>query len=121
MRMCEEASDLREHVDDLAALRVPQLARALDEGEQRVVTAAADTLPRVELGAALADQDLAGVDDLAAEPLHAQPLGVRVAPVARAGRTLLVSHRPSLLLRDLGDLDPRQRLTVPLPLVVPGL
>ena len=36
----------RDHVDDLAALRVPELDRALDEGEQRVVAAATDTLPR---------------------------------------------------------------------------
>src|SRR5207342_3155814 len=91
---CEQASGLRrDHVDDLAALRVPELDRALDEGEQRVVTTATDTLPRVELRAALADQDLARVHGLAAEPLDAQPLRVRVAPVAGAGRTLLVSHR----------------------------
>jgi hypothetical protein len=29
----------------------------------------------MEVGAALADQDLAGLDDLAAEPLDAQALG----------------------------------------------
>ena len=42
--------------------------------------------------AALADQDLAGVDQLAAEPLDAEPLGGGVTAVARAGSTLFVSH-----------------------------
>ena len=51
-------------------------------GEQRVVAAAADVDAGVEVRAALADDDLAGLDDLAAEPLDAQPLGVGVATVA---------------------------------------
>ncbi len=77
---------------------------------------------RVELGAALADEDLAGLDDLAAEALHAEPLGVGVAAVAGAGRALLVCHVVRLLpARDAGDLDLGQRLTVTLPLVVAGL
>ena len=56
---------------------VPNCDRARGEREQRVVAAAADQVARVELGAPLADQDLAGVDHLPAEPLHAEPLGVR--------------------------------------------
>jgi hypothetical protein len=36
----------------------------------------------VEVGSALADDDLAGLDDLAAEALDAEPLRVRVATVA---------------------------------------
>src|SRR5207248_11133700 len=94
---------------------------ALDEGEQRVVAAPADAETRVELGAALADEDLARAHDLAAEALHAQVLGAGVASVARAGRTLLVSHGCVLLLRDPGDLHLGERLAVALPLVVPGL
>ena len=51
-------------------------------GEQRVVAATADVDAGVEVGAALADDDLAGLDDLAAEPLDAEPLGGGVATVA---------------------------------------
>jgi len=66
---------------------------AADQREQGVITAAADSGPGVEVGAALADQDLARVDPLAAEPLHAQPLSRGVAPVAAGRRALLVCHR----------------------------
>ena len=62
------------------------------EREQRVVAATADAVTGVEVGAALADEDLAGLDDLAAEALHAEELRVGVATVARGARALLVSH-----------------------------
>ena len=51
-------------------------------GEQGVVGAAPDVLARMEVGAALTDQDLAGLDDLTTEPLDPEPLGVGVATVA---------------------------------------
>ena len=77
------------------------------QGEQRVVLAAADAVARVELGAALPDDDLAGLDDLAAEALDAQALGVGVATVAGAGCALFVCHVAYLTspLLDAGDLD----------------
>ena len=55
---------------------VPNFDRAGDEREQRVVAAAADAVAGVEVRAALADEDLAGVDVLAAEALDAEALGV---------------------------------------------
>src|SRR4051812_32086748 len=66
--------------------------RTRDQREQRVVLAAADAEARVEVGAALADDDLAGLDDLTAEALHAEALGVRVATVAGRRCALLVCH-----------------------------
>src|SRR5262245_13489697 len=54
----------------------------VDEREQGVVLAAADARSGVEVGAALAHDDLARVDQLAAEALDAQPLGSRVTAVA---------------------------------------
>ena len=53
---------------------------------------AADTLTGVEVRAALADDDLTRVDELAAEALDAESLGVAVATVTGRGRTLLVCH-----------------------------
>src|SRR3954454_47030 len=61
-------------------------------GEDRVVLADAHALARVELRAALADDDLASRDGLAGEHLHAEALGVRVAPVAAGAEPLLMSH-----------------------------
>src|SRR5689334_3097534 len=63
------------------------------EREQGVILAAADAGPGVEMGAALAHDDLARVDLLAAEPLDAQSLCVRVAAVPAGRRALLVCHR----------------------------
>src|SRR5690606_33841266 len=109
-------------VDDLAAPLRAELHRPGGEGEQRVVTAPADQVARVELGAALPNQNLASVNNLAAEALHTETFRLGVAAVPRAGRTLLVSHGERLLPSpDPGHLDPGQQLTVPLALVVTGL
>ena len=54
-------------VDVLAATLGAELDGTGGQGEQGVVLAAADADARVELGATLADQDLAGADDLAAD------------------------------------------------------
>ena len=89
MPWCSEGSGLGEHdVDDpaVAAGAEPDVAGGL--GEQGVVVAAADVGAGVEVGAALADEDLAGLDELAAEALDAQALGVRVATVAGGAETL---------------------------------
>ena len=51
------------------------------QGKQRVVSAAAHILAGVEVGAALADEDLAGIHGLSAEPLHTQVLSVRITTV----------------------------------------
>src|SRR5262249_9632429 len=53
-----------------------------DEREQGVVPAATDARAGVEVGTALAHDDLARVNQLATETLDAQPLGVRVTAVA---------------------------------------
>src|SRR5213075_226406 len=93
-------SDFRRHdVDRLAATLLAELDRAGGPGEQRVVAATADVHAGVELGATLADQDLARVDFLAAVALDAEALRVRVTTVAGAGRTLLVSHSSILFLK----------------------
>src|SRR5690349_8144970 len=82
----------RDDVDDLAAALGAELDRARRQGEQGVVATAADVGAGVEVGAALTHDDLAGLDDLAAEALDAEVLRVRVATVAGRGRALLVCH-----------------------------
>jgi hypothetical protein len=58
-----------------------ELDRALDHGEDRMIFADADARAWVPLSAALAHEDVAGDDVLAAEALHAEALGVRVAVI----------------------------------------
>src|SRR5205085_9219570 len=76
-----------------------ELAHAGDEREEGVVAAAPDVVARLEAGAALADQNLAAQHRLAAEALHAQPLGIRIAPVARTAYAFFVCHNSSAKVR----------------------
>src|SRR5260370_27687442 len=62
------------------------------EREQRVVLALTDVFSRLVLGAALAHQNRARIDELPAETLHAQPLTVRIAAVCRGAAALLMCH-----------------------------
>jgi hypothetical protein len=80
-------------VDDLAAPTVAEEDGPGSESEQGVVLATAHVDAGVEVRTALADDDLAGLDDLATEPLDAEPLSVGVAPVPRGTSALLVCHR----------------------------
>ena len=65
--------------DDLAVL--DELHLAVLEGEKREVAAAADVCTGMDLGAALADDDRAGLESLAVVCLDAEKLRVRVAAV----------------------------------------
>src|SRR5690606_36688683 len=94
-----------DEVDDLETALGVDLHGARLEGEQRVVATAPDVGAGVEVGAALADDDLAGLDDLAAEALVAEALRVRVATVTGGLCALLVRHVFSPCLLDAGDLD----------------
>jgi hypothetical protein len=60
--------------------------------EQGVVAATADTVTWVEVGTALSHDDLAGVDQLAAEPFDAEPLRIGVPTISGRRRSLLVCH-----------------------------
>ena len=75
-----------------------------DGGKDGVVLAHPDVSPGVELGAALADDDVASDDGFAAELLHAAILRVGVATVPRAALSLFVSHSV-LCLKNLGDFN----------------
>src|SRR5215212_11532564 len=91
-----------------------------DQREQRVVAATPHTVPGMEVGATLADDDLAGIDQLAAETLDAEPLRVRITAVSGGRRALLVCHSSALAL-DPGDPDLGVALAVTLTLPVSGL
>src|SRR5690606_40698836 len=111
--------------DRLAATLGAELDGTGGQREQGVVLATADVVTGVELRAALADEDLARVDELAAEALDAEALGVGVAAVPGGAGTLLRCHGEACFrvvrtgargpgLLDAGDLDPGQLLAVTL-------
>src|SRR5262249_5398266 len=84
---------LRHHGDGgWAARRGVERDRALDEGEDGVVAAQSDIVARMELGAALAHDDVAGHDDLAAEALDAEAASLGIAAVARGAAGFLMRH-----------------------------
>jgi hypothetical protein len=66
----------RQHAHGPAATPPTELHLAIYQGEQRVVPAAADADPGMEVSPVLTHDDLAGANDLSAEPLDAQPLRV---------------------------------------------
>ncbi|MFB9070096.1 hypothetical protein ACFFX0_02360 [Citricoccus parietis] len=71
----------------------------------------------MELGTALADQDLAGVDGLAAETLDAQELCVRIAAVLGGTTGLLMCHGAILRCLSRGPGSPDQAIEVTLTVV----
>ena len=58
----------------------------------RLLTAEADTGARMELGAALTNENVARLDRFTAEPLEPEALGLRVTSVAGAAACLFVRH-----------------------------
>src|SRR5450432_2949658 len=112
----------RDDVDHATAAGGTEFDDASCEGEERVVLATTDVQAWVVMGAALPDQDLAGVDQLTAVALDTEELRIGVAAVAAGRRAFLVGHASSLLSGlDAGDLQAAVALTVALPLAVPGL
>src|ERR1700754_1882424 len=69
------------HADRLAATLSEEFHGAGGGREQRVIATTPDVHAGMEVGAALTDQDLASLHDLAAEPLDTQPLCGRVTTV----------------------------------------
>eukprot|EP01022_Parablepharisma_sp_SALTPOND_P018533 TRINITY_DN30366_c0_g1_i1.p1 TRINITY_DN30366_c0_g1~~TRINITY_DN30366_c0_g1_i1.p1 ORF type:complete len:133 (+),score=10.40 TRINITY_DN30366_c0_g1_i1:220-618(+) len=82
----------RGHVDNSTTATGTKLDVAVAQGEQGIVTTTADPVTRVEVGAALTNNDLASVDKLTAETLHAETLGVGVTTVARGRRAFFMCH-----------------------------
>ena len=69
-----------------------ELNRSVDECIQRVVLTDSYVVARVVLGAALANDDVAGYALLTAENLDAQSLGCALAAVLRTTYTFFMSH-----------------------------
>ena len=81
---------------DRAALAVTahalEVNAAIDQSEQGVIAADADALTRMDVGAALTDQDVAGQNKLTVAALDAEALGLGITTVL--GRTYAVFYVP---------------------------
>ena len=62
---------------------------AIGEGKQGIVAAVTHILTRVDMGAALTNQDIAGQNPLAVGALDAETLGLGIAAVVRGAAALL--------------------------------
>ncbi len=82
----------RDRIDVHPATRAIEANAAVNQRENRVIAAEADVFARQKLGAALADDDVAGDDQFAAKFLHAEPLADAVAAVLNAALSFFMSH-----------------------------
>jgi len=80
---------------------------AFYESVEGIVAAEADVFTSVELGATLADQDLSGLDHLAAEALHAQHFWITIATVFRTTTGFFMCHDSTPELSEIS----REKLT----------
>src|SRR5882724_7676621 len=69
-----------------------ELHRAINQGEQGVIAAEADAGARMKLGAALANDDVAGIHGLSAVNLHPEVFGVRIAAVTGTAASFFMCH-----------------------------
>ena len=67
-----------------------KLDAAVHLGEQGVIAADAHVDAGMDMGAALADQNVSGQHKLTVSPLHAQPLRLRVAAIPGGTHALLM-------------------------------
>src|SRR5579859_7506220 len=84
--------------EDAPGLPAVEAHVAVQGREDRVIAAHGHVTSRMELGATLAHQDVAGDDDLAAELLDAETAASGIAPVARGAACLFMGHGGSPLL-----------------------
>src|SRR5882762_11090866 len=82
----------RNWIDIDAATSAIEANIAVNQRENRVIASEADVFARLKFRAALAHDDVAGDDHLAAEFFYAQPLADAVAAVLDAALSFFVSH-----------------------------
>src|SRR6266496_2154129 len=82
--------------DDIhAAAAFVECNFAIDEGEQSPIAAGADVLTSDEFGAALADENATGGDQLAEKPVNSEAFADAVTSVADAALTFFMCHNLS--------------------------
>jgi len=82
-----------------------KLDKPVDQGENGIIRAHADTPARPELRPDLSHQDIAGPHRFAAKTLHPTPLSVRITAVSGGTLTFLVSHYAPTSLETSTSID----------------
>ena len=95
-----------------------ELDDAVNKRKDRVVLAKTDIVAGVDVGAVLADDDVAGYDLLATELLNTKTLGIRIPTVLGRPATFFVCHCCARLDIDVVDRDARVALTMSVQLLV---
>lgn len=83
-----------------------ELDLALGQSEQGVVLATTHVLTGVDVGAALTDENLAGLHELTVETLGAETLTAGVAAVTGGTKTFLCAMSDTYSLQFLGGVTP---------------
>ena len=94
-RGCFRGGYLGAHLDGIdidAATVLVETHFAFDEGVNRVITTNTDVLAGVPLGAALAEDDVAGNNFLAAKFFHSAALALAIATVLDATLSFFMGH-----------------------------
>ena len=112
----------RSDADERAALAFfAERYRSVDQSEERMVLTHADVLTGIVHRAALTDDDVARLGELAAEQFDAESFAFRLTAVLRTTYTFLVCHVSSFLqglCNNFFHKNLRQRLTVPVAFLV---
>ena len=80
-------------VDNLAVATHTELHGAIGEGEQRVILAHADVVARVEVGATLANDDVAGFNDDAVMAFYTKAFRFAITAVTRGAWPFFMSEK----------------------------
>ena len=96
--LCRRLLGQRSYADERAAFAfLAERYRSVDQGEERMVFAHADILTGIVNRAALTDDDVARLCELAAEQFDTEPFAFRLTAVLRTTYTFLVCHDASFL------------------------
>jgi hypothetical protein len=88
------ANDSVERLHDVNATAAAiEFHKAVDQSEERIVAALADTVSRLKDRANLPYQNISGPNGFSAKPLHATTLGIRVTTVSARSLTFLMCHQ----------------------------
>lgn len=105
---------IRRRHEDVNKASQPALVLELDHaghlGVQSIVLTATHVGPGLQWSAALADKNRAAGNRLSRETLHAEALRVRITPISRTAKSLLMCH---LILTPGARLQRKRALAVP--------
>lgn len=77
--------------DVFSVLSIFEFNHSVDKSVKSIIASSADIVARMEFGASLTDEDIAGKNRLSVAPLHSQSLSRRISAVFGRAAALFVS------------------------------